>query len=143
VFAAAVLAAAGAAVADPAADLLEADRAFARVSAERGVADAFAQFLAEDALSLPDGGVPQRGREAIVDELRAGPAFELEWTPREAEVAASGELGWTWGVYTVRVPKAEGGVRTRSGKYLNVWRRKPGGDWRVIVDMGNQDPQTP
>jgi len=142
-FAAAMLSAGSAHAADPAADLLEADRAFARASAEQGAAAAFAQFLAEDALSLPNGGAPQRGRESIVEEMRAGPAITLEWTPREAEVAGSGELGWTWGVYTVSVPQQEGGVRTRSGKYLNVWRRQADGEWKVIVDMGNQDPQTP
>lgn len=28
---------------------------------------------------------------------------------------------------------------TRTGKYATVWRREPGGPWRVIADIGSYD----
>ena len=55
-------------------------------------------------------------------------------------MAASGELGWLTGpsTFTDRTdPKGQ----PRYGNYLSVWRRQPGGTWRVLIDVGADAPQ--
>jgi ketosteroid isomerase-like protein len=118
--------------------LLEADRAFAARSVAASPADAFAEFLEEEALQLPHGALPIQGRDSIVASMRAGPAFSLDWEPKHAEVSVSGDLGWTWGTYVATFQDSAGAKIESAGKYLNVWRRQPDGSWKVAVDMGNQ-----
>lgn len=122
--------------------LLETDRAFALHSVEHGAAEAFRKYLLEDALQLPSGQLPMRGRETIYTEmLKSDGQYELNWEPREGAVAASGELGYTWGYYTVTIRGGEGDGQQRRGKYLNVWKKDDEGNWRVLVDTGNANPE--
>lgn len=117
--------------------LLETDRAFAKYSADSGAVAAFAMYLAENAVQMPNGAPPITGRDSIVHAMSSGPDFSLLWEPMHAEVAASGELGWTWGIYEAHFRTGEGEEVTSAGKYLNVWRKQADGSWKVIVDMGN------
>jgi len=121
--------------------LLETDREFAAASLQYGAADAFRMFLAGNAFMFSDGRHPVRGRDAIYEIMKPGDgAYVLEWTPRGAEVAASGELGWTWGEYTVTSEDAEGVATKSYGKYLNVWKIDSAGNWKVAADIGNSSP---
>jgi ketosteroid isomerase-like protein len=119
--------------------LLETDQAFARASLEHGAAEAFRIYLAEDALALPAGSQPVIGRETIYQRMSSISGSILAWEPRQAEVARSGDLGWTWGTYEVRSPGEDSRVLAY-GKYVNVWRKQADGSWKVIVDIGNQSP---
>lgn len=119
------------------APLLQADQAFAQLSADSGAVVAFDTYLADNAVQMPNGAAPIDGRENIVAAMSAGPAIVLLWEPKRAEIAMSGELGWTWGVYEARFKDAEGQDVTSAGKYLNIWRLQEDGTWKVIVDMGN------
>lgn len=124
--------------------LLTTDREFAAASVARGAAEAFREYLLEDALQLPAGSMPIRGRENIYHEMqKGGDGYILKWEPRGGEVAASGELGYTWGTYTIETRSGdglEGGeTKIRTGKYLNVWKKDDAGRWRVLVDTGNSN----
>ena len=60
---------------------------------------------------------------------------------KKASVSASGDMGWTWGIYVMTVREADGTVRTSHGKYLNVWEKQPDGEWKVVADIGNESPE--
>ncbi len=121
-------------------ELLETDRAFAARSVEAGAAQAFEEFLAEEALQLPDDRQPVTGRDAIVAGLEdAGDGWVLDWEPRAAHLGGGGSMGWTWGEWVLRPAEADDS-EPRYGKYLNVWRRGRDGRWQVVVDMGNDSP---
>ena len=117
--------------------LFQADQAFAKLSADSGAVAAFSMYLADDAVQMPSGAAPITGRESIVEAMSSGPDVTLLWEPKHAEIAVSGELGWTWGVYEARFTSDEGEEVSSDGKYLNVWRKQDDGAWKVIVDMGN------
>lgn len=117
--------------------LLETDREFAARSVSSTPAEAFAEYLAEDALQLPNGSEPIFGRDEIVRSMVDGPGFELNWEPQRAEVSASTDMGWTWGTYVATFQDSTGADIQSTGKYLNVWRKQADGIWRVVVDMGN------
>jgi ketosteroid isomerase-like protein len=59
----------------------------------------------------------------------------MTWEARIADVAASGDLGFTVGVATIH-----GGAQTRWSKYLTVWKRQRDGSWRFVSDGGNPAP---
>jgi ketosteroid isomerase-like protein len=116
------------------AKLLDIERGFSRESVDKGMAVAFRDHLAEDAVELA-AGQPVRGREAIakaLEEAPGGPRTQLEWAPEDGTV--SGDLGYTWGHYTLTT-----NGESRHGKYLSVWRRGQDGTWKVIADIGTPD----
>ncbi len=121
--------------------LLQTDRDFSKKSVESGAAEAFKIFLTEDALELPAGSHPVFGRNSIYQGMKPGQeSYVLEWEPQDGEVAQSGDLGYTWGFYTV-TSKTDNGETVKShGKYLNVWKKQADGSWKVAVDMGNKSP---
>jgi len=120
--------------------LLDTDRQFAKTSIEIGAAEAFRMYLIEDALQLSAGANPIEGRENIYQGMLEMPEGAiLEWEPQEGQVARSGELGWTWGNYVFSYKDSAGELKKSYGKYLNVWKKQDG-QWRVLVDMGNNSP---
>jgi ketosteroid isomerase-like protein len=126
--------------------LLEADRAFSRLSEEQGMRAAFLAYLAEDAVIFRPG--PVVGRAYIA--ARPQPAISLSWYPVLAEVAASGDLGYTTGPYELHelhelhAPRQSGapadGSVVEHGYYVTVWRRQADGTWQVIADQGVTTP---
>ncbi|HLK68781.1 MAG TPA: DUF4440 domain-containing protein [Bryobacteraceae bacterium] len=118
--------------------LIQADKDFAKATADRG-AEGFLSFFAEDGTILPKNGAPIHGKEGLGAAFReawAQPGYSLQWTPLKAELARSGELGYTYGAYE-RKRLVDGRVVTETGKYTTIWRRQRDGKWKVILDMGN------
>ena len=115
-------------------ELMDADRAFAAAVAGGG-ADAWTAWFATDGAMLQDGVGEVRGAAAIRDAVAYldRPGFALSWEPVRAEIAASGDLGWTTGEWTLRpAPGAPPG----RGRYVSIWRRQPDGSWKVVMDLG-------
>jgi ketosteroid isomerase-like protein len=50
-------------------------------------------------------------------------------------VAKSGDLAWTWGKFILHTQNGD-----RTGKYVTIWRRQPGGQWVIDADIGSADP---
>lgn len=120
---------------DPAV-LMQADREFAADVAGGG-ADAWASWFADDGAMIQEGAGEIRGRDAIrnaVDYLDT-PGLSLTWEPARADIAASGDLGWTTGTWEYRPsPDAEPASR---GRYVSIWRKQEDGRWKVVMDLGS------
>jgi len=132
------LAIADSAVPDPAQSLLEADRAFGKATAEHGL-EGWMAYFAEDACIFPDQGPVVKGLDAIRRHY-SSTGFNpknLSWTPLHAELSTSGDLGYTYGTWTLPFQKEDGTSGTAEGKYLTVWRKDKNGDWKVVADIGN------
>lgn len=140
VLAVAGLAWAGDASDDPAAVLIDTDLAFARSTAERG-REGWLDYFAEDAAIFPPAGPIVRGLAAIRSHYeRTG--FDprgLTWEPVHAEIAASGDLGYTYGTWRFTGTSADGAAVTRTGKYTTIWRKQADGSWKLVVDIGSAD----
>jgi ketosteroid isomerase-like protein len=126
--------------AQPADALFKADRDFALYAQQHGVANAFREFAAPEALQLPMGEAPIHGRAAIFRAMSDFPPGELRWRPVGADLARSGDLGYTWGTYEFRPRGAGGQSETRHGKYVTVWKKQRDGSWKFVVDTGNASP---
>lgn len=126
------------------AELLETDARFSKMSASRGVPAAFVAFMDDDAVILPPGLAPIRGRDAIAAYYeKTPPGTVLEWKPLAAEVSRGEDLGYTYGTYELRGTDTQGKPVTRSGKYVSVWKKQPDDSWKWALDIGNTDPLSP
>jgi len=118
--------------------LIETDIAFSKMSEEKGAEAAFAYYLTPDALQLAQGRLPITGVGNISQAMRPGdPEEKLVWEPKGGKAAKSDDLGYTWGIYEVRM----GEKKLFEGKYLNIWVKQSDGAWKVEVDMGNTNPK--
>ena len=144
---AAMLALSGAAAAaNPgSADLLAVDAAFSDRAQEAGLAAAFSEYAAPDAEVLRESlWEPVRGPQAIGEAFAgAGEGVSLVWEPVRAEVSQSGDLGFTWGRWTLTLPQADEDPRLVRGKYISVWRRQPDGAWKYVLDGGHTTTASP
>ena len=120
-----------------AAELLQADRDFAALSQNTDPKQAFSNYLAPNAIMVPRAGDPIEGYEAAMASFGEEAGFDLHWQPQFAEVADSGDMGWTWGRYQLLIE----GEQLYSGKYVNIWTRQSDGSWQVRLDIGNQEPE--
>ena len=119
--------------------LLQTDRDFSLYAVEHGSAAAFKKYFADDAIQLPQGGQPVYGSGEIYEGMLGfAEKYDMEWEPQEGQIAASGDLGWTWGRYTYykKGEKSPAGY----GKYVSVWNKDADGEWKVKVDIGNGNP---
>jgi uncharacterized protein (TIGR02246 family) len=98
-------------------------------------------FYADDAV-LPWPNAPAATGKGAIRAIWAAefkdPAYSLSWRAEEVVVASSGDLAYSRGSYDATYTPGEHAVRER-GKYLAIWKKQPGGTWKVAVDMYNPD----
>ena len=84
--------------------------------------------------------LPIVGQTAVLQWLASQPSYS-NVEARYAEVARSGDLGYTWGTYSIaprRVTAARGSTQTldaQVGFYVRVWVRDRNGQWKVAADV--------
>ena len=117
-----------------------ADSAFAARADSTDVGDAFALFAAPDGAVLSGSPVILYGPAAIRGGFGPPGALTIEWGPRIARAAPSADLGFTVGEARIESRRPDGTSRVGYSKYLSVWRRQPGGEWRYVIDGGNGRP---
>jgi len=143
---AACLLAAAAALAVPPPDekaaLLRVDERFSADAQRLGVAEAFARYAAPDARMLPAGKDVVSGLEGVRSQMAGFPkGATLAWKPFHADVAASGDLGYTLGTYELHAKDEAGKATVAYGKYCSVWKKQPDGSWKWVVDVGTSSPE--
>ncbi|HTX40891.1 MAG TPA: nuclear transport factor 2 family protein [Acidobacteriaceae bacterium] len=120
--------------------LYQLDAKFSDDTAKGGGA-AFAAWFAPDAVTLANGKAPVVGHDAIAAAATWTPAsYQLTWIPEGARLAASGDMGVTWGHYTGVSKDQEGNAVKTSGRYMTVWKKQPDGQWKVELDASNDGP---
>jgi len=113
--------------------LLAADREWSQSTTDL---EKFVSYFSADATVYSPGAPAVTGGDAIrktIEEMMAAPGFALSWTPAEAVVAASGDIGYTSGAYEMKATGA-----SEQGKYVTVWK-KEGDAWKVVEDIFNAD----
>ncbi len=121
------------------AELIAADRAFARAVAEHGLSGWVGGFAPSGRMVA--GGESYIGREGIRRTMLpffADTTLDFTWEPNYAEVAESGDLGYTVGHYEIRA-KGDAAPMSETGTYLTVWTRQDDGTWKVKANIGNPD----
>ena len=105
--------------------------------------DEWIGFWAEDAVMMPPGLPPGRGKAAIREYVETAanlPGFQIRWEPESACVSESGDLAYMIERNATTVTDAQGNPATTYGKVVTVWRKGADGSWRNAVDMWNEAP---
>src|ERR1700752_2293471 len=119
--------------------LVAAERRFAAMSVEKGMRDAFVEFLDDSAIVFRP--LPAYGRPAW--QARGPAQGTLSWGPSFAEISGAGDLGVTSGPWTFELKQEGKEPDYAYGHFNSLWMRPPGGDWRVMLDIGinHEKPQ--
>lgn len=121
--------------------LIKLDDDWSAAAGRRDV-DRVASFYAEDAIAYPPGEPVAVGRAAakkVWAAYFADPTFSISWKTVHAEVAKSGDLGYTTGTYEASYKGPDGKPVAEKGKYLCTWKLQGDGTWKAIHDMWNTD----
>jgi len=103
-------------------------------------ARAYRSRLADGVRFHRENRLPIVGPTAVLQYLATQPSYS-NVEARFAEAARSGDLGYTWGTYSIaprRVTAAAGAAKTldaQVGFYVRVWVRERNGQWKVAVDV--------
>jgi ketosteroid isomerase-like protein len=118
--------------------LLATDRAWAEVAAAGTDVDSIVSFWTDDARVVSADQPTIQGTAALREMVQAFatiPGAGVTWTPETAVVAASGDLGYTYGTNAFTVPDSAGTATTMRGRYITVWRKNADGRWRCVMDF--------
>ncbi len=116
--------------------MLETDRAFSKLSEERGMKHAFMQYVDSNGVLLRPNIMPLVGGEAINYISQSNDtSFTMTWEPNGGTVAKSGELGYTYGLYSLK-PKDKDTIYY--GTYVSIWKKQPDGKWKFVLETGNE-----
>lgn len=120
---------------------MDVDAAFSAMAQSDGVGAAFATYMDAVEGQLVQPGVVVKGEQAIREAFAGWPEnVKLIWTPDGGYAGSDGDLAVTTGRYR----RVEDGKTAGEGRYVTVWKKNGGGDWKGVVDIGAPDaPPTP
>ncbi|HEY0348713.1 MAG TPA: nuclear transport factor 2 family protein [Pyrinomonadaceae bacterium] len=111
--------------------LIKLEEEFSTLSARKGTTAASDVYLASDVRMLRQNIAPVVGKENAL-LLVSESAGTLTWKPAVTDVAASGDLGYTYGTYDSK----RGDLVVEHGSYVRVWKKQ-----RVVLDVMSPDPK--
>jgi len=102
-------------------------------------ADKLVAFYADDAVLMPPGMEPLKGKDAIrggINGMLADKALSLTFKASRVDVSKSGDLGYTQGDYqmTMTDPKTHKPA-TDHGTYVTTYRKQADGSWKAVADI--------
>ena len=117
-------------------ELMAVDRGFSEMSKNEGMKAAYIEYIDSNAVMLRPNHLPFVGANAIDFLVEQDDAdYVITWEPRHAELAASGELGVTYGVYMLHPKTMDTSLY---GTYTNVWKKQNDGKWKLFLNTSNE-----
>ncbi|MEP6901599.1 MAG: DUF4440 domain-containing protein [Actinomycetota bacterium] len=107
------------------------EKAFEKAAAEKGVNQAFIEFLAPDGIVFVPTAT--NGREFWKNRPKSAAA--LFWNPTFVDVSSNGVLAYTTG-NSIYKPKGKDDTNAFYGEYATVWERQKDGNYLAVVDLG-------
>lgn len=116
--------------------LMKTDLDFSNLSQQVGINNSFMAYVHEQGTLLRPNHQPITGKDSIYAYLyaKSDSLFRLTWKPVYADIAASGDLGYTYGTYTF-LSKATNDSSV--GTYVSIWKSDDSGNWKYVLDTGN------
>lgn len=126
--------------------LIQTDIDFSNRSIKVGNHQAFLEYAAPNAVLLRDNSFPVVGKhelKKLYSEL-SDSNYRLTWKPSYCQVAQSGDLGYTYGIYLLEFTQGEQKGQVMQGTYCSIWEKNNKGNWRFVLDTGTSglEPNT-
>lgn len=116
-------------------ELQSIDLEFSDYSKQHGFRKAYLEYIDDDGMLLRDNSMPLIGAKAIENITNWNDSsIVLSWEPMGAQVATSGEMGYTYGTYEMK----DINDQVERGTYVTIWKKKEDGKWKFVVDANNQ-----
>ena len=82
-------------------EIIEADRSFSKMSEEKGMKNALMHYIDNKGVLLRPNTTPLVSGNAV-DYISQGEdtSYIMTWEPSDGDVAISGDLGYTYGIYS-------------------------------------------
>ncbi len=115
--------------------MIQADRDFSKLSEQKGMRYAMMHFIDGKGILLRPNTLPIVGGDAI-NFISQGndSSYTMTWEPNGGSIAKSGELGYTYGVYSFKPNNKD---TVFYGTYVTIWKRQPDGTWKFSLETGN------
>ena len=117
-------------------EIIQAERDFAKMVKEQSMQAGFTFFADSNAVMRRADESLVMGKSAIEKHF-GKPRYKdaiLEWEADFVDVAASGDLGYTYGHYNFEAKDSTGNPIKATGTFHTVWKRQPDGSWRYVWD---------
>ena len=117
-------------------EIFQAEKAFEKMTADKGIAEAFYYFA-------DDSAVIKRENDTLIigkDNIRKyyGKSDDqnttVNWTPDYIDVSDDNTLAYTYGKYVWKIKNEEGLVTEYKGVFHTVWRKQKDGHWKYVWD---------
>ena len=117
-------------------ELLKADRIFAEMCSQKGMKNAYLEFIDSNGVLLRPNVFPIIGAEAV-DFLIAQKTEDIDllWLPKDAVVANSGELAYIYGTYKMSIKNTP---EILTGSYVTIWKKQQDGKWKFVLDSNTE-----
>jgi|SRR3954469_7952257 len=123
-------------------EIMDADKAFCAMCAEKGMEEAFVAFAADDVIKLQTREKTILSKLELIESFKKKPSaaqLKFTWKPLKGDV--SGDIGYTYGRAKIVLPADSSGQSKKLYvDYVTVWKKQKDGTWKYQADGGNQVP---
>nr|WP_294937262.1 nuclear transport factor 2 family protein [uncultured Flavobacterium sp.] len=116
--------------------IAQAEKDFEKMVAEKGIAEGFYHFAAENAVIKRERDTLIIGKENIRNYY-SNPRYKnasVTWTPDFIEVSEKGDMAYTYGKYIWSTKDTSGNTKTSKGVFHTVWKKQSDGSWKYVWD---------
>ena len=120
--------------------MVETERAFSRMSEEKGTRESFAEFIAEDGILFRPG--PVTGKKWMQEHPlpKSDKRPLLTWYPIFAGISRAGDMGFTTGPWQYK-SDIKDAKPAAFGNFMTVWKKQADGRWKFAIDLGVSNPE--
>ena len=125
---------------DPLTAMVATERAFSRMSEEKGIRESFTEFIADDGILFRPRAV--FGKKWMLENPMPPSTTRplLVWQPTFAGISRAGDLGYTTGPWQFKNDIKDAKF-SAFGNFMTVWKKQADGKWKFVVDLGVSNPE--
>jgi hypothetical protein len=120
-------------------ELVQVEKAFEKTCLEKGIRDGFSSYVDSQGIIITMKG-PENAKKFWASLSSFDGVFR--WSPTWAELSVSGDWGYSTGNYEHRAKTLEDTVN-ETGQYTTVWHKNNRGEWKYLIDIGNDHQRLP
>jgi ketosteroid isomerase-like protein len=115
--------------------ILATEKQFETMVKNEGMAKGFTYYAADSAV-INRNSYLLKGKDSIMANYSQQwyKNIDLKWNATFVDVAASCDLGYTYGNYTYAVIDSSGRVKESKGFFHTVWKKQTDGSWKYVWD---------
>ena len=117
-------------------EIFQTEKAFEKMAAEKGIAEAFFYFAAENAVIKRENDALIIGKKNIREYYTKinNANATVNWTPDYIDVSVDGTMAYTYGKYVWKIKDDKGAVVEHKGIFHTVWKKQTDQTWKYVWD---------